>query len=220
MRNAIFTLGLTLSLAGSAAAQDDFGKFLAWWPGDYDNLAQSKTQADIPTTDRNTPTRLFIRRVDLPAFGKNAYYAEWQDAAPPHAVTRQRIYGFDVDPASGKFRLALHIFPPDKAELVARTAGAYLDPVKLKGVTPADMAGIKGCDIVFARTGKAFAGTMVKGACAFPAPDGTPIYSWSQMKLTPDTFTYLDGWFRTDGTPYRIPAKQWYVFKKSRGTKP
>ncbi len=209
--------GLVMALlicASSAArsADPDFAKFLSWWPGDYSNLAQAARQDGLPVAERNAPTLLFIRRVDLPAFGADVYYAEWQAADAPHKITRQRLYAFTPLPSGGA-TLALHIFP-DKAELIARTGGAYRDPQRLREITPADMAGLKGCDVIFQRTGKAFAGAMVKGACAFPAPDGTPIYSWSQMKLTPDTFSYLDGWFLPDGKPYRVMSREWYVFKK------
>ena len=218
MRSLLRVCAVWMLVAGGSAlaAPADFAAFLDWWPGDYDNQRQAQSEIKLPPADRHTPTRLFIRRVDAPALGPHAYYAEWQDAAPPHKVTRQRIYAFSIDIATGKFRLALHIFPNDRPELVAQTSGAHLDPGKLAALTPADMAGVKGCDVLFAFTDNAFAGNMTKGDCAFPAPDGTPIYSWSQMKLTSDSFSYLDGWYRMDGSPYRKMGELWYVFDKQR----
>jgi hypothetical protein len=199
-------------------AETDYRRFLSWWSGDYDNLAQVKAQesAGTPAAQRNRPTLLFIRRVDLPAFGPDAYYAEWRDATQPATITRQRIYGFETDPTKGILRLNLHIWPQGNAEFLQRTAGAYLDLSKLDGVTPADMAGLEGCDVFFTATGNEFAGAMEKGACAFDAPDGTPIYSWSQMTLTSTRFSYLDGWFNPDGSPFMRFGDEWYVFDKRR----
>jgi hypothetical protein len=195
----------------------DFQQFLSWWAGDYDNLAQVQSQhAAASPGERNRPTLLFIRKVDLAAFGSEVFYGEWQDADEPGRITRQRIYAFQVNEADGKLRLNLHVWPPDPA-FIARTGGAHLDPRKLEGVTPADMRGLKGCDVFFDRNGGEFAGAMKKGACAFPAPDVTPVYSWSQMKLTANRFSYLDGWFHQDsGKPYRRFTDAWYEFDKKQ----
>jgi hypothetical protein len=212
----LLALSPSMAHATGVISIADFQRFVAVWAGDYNNQAQSKAQeaAGRAANDRNQPTQLFIRKVDLPAFGPDTYYAEWRDANQPTKVTRQRLYVFERDQAENKLRLNLHIWPADKPEFVARTSGAHVDPSKLKGVTPADMAGLKGCDVYFDIDGKEFSGAMKKGACAFPAPNGTPIYSWSQMKVTPTQFSYLDGWFNLDGTPFQRFAGEWYVFDK------
>jgi hypothetical protein len=204
--------------SGPAAAQHaEFQKFLAAWSGDFDNLAQVQAQqrAGKPESEQNLPLRLFIRKVDLPAFGPHAYYGEWRNALDPAIVTRQRIYAFEIDAESGLFRLNLHIWPNDDPEFLARTAGAYQDLTKLAGTTPDDMMELPGCDVFFESGGNGFAGAMQKGTCAFPAPgDGRPIYSWSQMTLTSSQFAYLDGWYNTDGTPHRRFTTEWYVFDR------
>jgi hypothetical protein len=212
---AFFVL-LTLSGPALALSGDDFNRFVGLWAGDYDNLAQAAAQekADVPPKQRNQPTLLFIRKVDLPTFGPEVFYAEWRDAKVPGKVTRQRIYAFAVDPAEKKLRLNLHIWPADKPDFVARTSGAHLDAARLAGVTPADMAGLQGCDVYFDAGADHFAGAMKQGTCAFPAPDGTPIYSWSQMKIDAGAFSYLDGWFRLDGTPFMQFSRDWYVFER------
>ena len=76
------------------------------------------------------------------------------------------------------------------------------------------MMPLPGCDVYFMAAADGFVGAMDKGACAFPAPDGTPIYSWSQMKIVDGVFSYLDGWFKIDGTPYRQFSEDWYVFER------
>ncbi|MDX2142557.1 MAG: CpcT/CpeT family chromophore lyase [Rhodospirillaceae bacterium] len=214
----LFFLLATVVAAAPARADSaaDFQRFVGLWAGDYDNLKQANAQdaAGVPAKERNQPTLLFIRKVDLPAFGTEVFYAEWRDGKNPGKVTRQRIYALEIDGAEKKLRLNLHIWPADKPDFVARTVGAHLDPAKLAGVMPADMAGLKGCDVFFDVGATEFLGAMKKGACAFPAPDGTPIYSWSQMKIDEQAFSYLDGWFRLDHTPFMQFTKEWFVFER------
>ena len=198
-RDIFFSLALTLcpciASAGEAVSVADFRRFVSVWDGDYNNFSQSKAQEEAgrAQNDRNQPTFLFIRKVDLPAFGPETYYAEWRDANQTAKVNRQRMYVLELDQAEQKLRLNLHIWPADKPVFVARTSGAYLDARKLSGMTPVDMAGLKGCDVYFDVGTHDFPGAMKKDACAFPTPNEMQIYSWSQMKLTAIQFSYLDG---------------------------
>ena len=188
-------------------------RFLSWWPGDYDNLEQVEQIAAQGIESVIGPTALYIRRVELPAFGEDVYYAEWHNPDDPTQIIRQRFYAFENEGST--LRLNLHIFPPD-ADFSARTAGAYLDPSKLEGLTPEDMFPLPGCDVFFEWQNDEFAGTMKKQSCNFLAP-GTevPIYSWSQMRLRDDAFQYLDGWFhREDDSVYRQLSDRWVAFKK------
>jgi hypothetical protein len=220
LATATFALSVFIYLPASADTmlERHFPEFLNAWEGSYDNLRQMQEQdaQQVQKEDRNRPTLLFIKKVDLPAFGPHAYYGEWQDANKPSTVIRQRIYGFKIDDEDQSLRLNLHIWPIQSPEFVARTAGAHLNPDKLNGVTPEDMADLKKCDVYFKKTEDGFAGTMKKKYCSFPAPDGSgaPVYSWSQMTVNKTQFTYLDGWFNMDGSVYRQLAKYWNVFDK------
>ncbi len=210
-----------LSAAGATAAGKSgnraFMRFVASWPGDYDNLGQQSIAGMVAT-------RLHIVRVTLPAFGPHVVYAEWRGAADDKLL-RQRLYAFSVEP-DGRWRLALHIWPADRADFVARTAGAWRDPQRLAGVTPADMVGLAGCDVLFgtagqsgpAAAGPALAGEMQRGACRIPSPGvNRPVYSWTQMRRSRERLEYRDGWFFADDDQvYRQFSQQWYVFNRSR----
>lgn len=188
--------------------------FLESWEGTYDNSSQIEEQlnAKVDSTDINKHLSLRIKSVALPSFGNNVFYAEWFVHENPEQVTRQRIYAFENRDTT--FVLKLHIFPRNSA-FVKRTRGAYKIPSKLDGVTLKDMVPLPGCDVYFKWDKNEYTGAMKKGACAFDAPDsGKPIYSWSQMKLTESTFSYLDGWFNMDGSMYYEISKDWYIFKK------
>lgn len=210
---ALYCLLLVTPAAFADSSSNTGLNFLSWWEGDYDNARQVAEQLAGPNPEKaNTRQRLFIRRVNQPAFGDNVFYAEWQDYDDTSKIMRQRFYAMEEE--GNVQRLNLHIFPTDDA-FVARTSGAHMDPSKLDGVTPADMVPLKGCDVYFEWDGASFSGAMEKRACAFPAPgDGVPIYSWSQMRLEPESFLYLDGWFREDDSVYMQLANHWYVFEK------
>lgn len=203
---------LALSFPQASQAEDlesQFARFLSWWPGTYDNMAQVEA-----SPDSFTPVRLHLQPVEVAAFGPEVVYGEWQDAEEASKVLRQRFYGFEIDRQRQALRLNLHIFPPGP-DFIEQTRGAHIDPSKVAGLTPADMVPLPGCDVYFTWQGDHFAGTMDKGACAFKVP-GTDddIYSWSQMRLTATTFEYLDGWFNPDGSVYRVLADDWYVFAR------
>ncbi len=209
----------SVATAGEKAENRAFKRFVDSWPGDYDNLAQQSGTGMVAT-------RLHIVRVALPAFGPNVLYAEWRGAADDKLL-RQRLYAFSVEP-DGRWRLALHIWPAERADFVGRTAGAWRDPQRLAGVTPADMVGLAGCDVFFGTAGRsgpalagarsALAGEMQRGACRIPSPGvDRPVYSWTRMRRSRDRLEYLDGWFFADDDQvYRQFSPQWYVFNRSR----
>lgn len=201
-----------LTVSGMSRAQtldEQFALFLSWWPGTYDNVAQVTAAPDGVRA-----IRLQLQPVTLPAFGTRVLYAEWHDLQQPATVLRQRFYAFSIDAERQVLRLNLHIFPPDPA-FSARTSGAHDNPEKIADVTPADMFPLPGCDVFFTWQDDHFAGAMDKGSCAFTAPGTTDeIYSWSQMRLTAETFAYLDGWFYPDGRVYRVLDDDWRVFER------
>ena len=205
----VFTCLCATSSFGQSL-ESRFETFLSWWPGIYDNAHQ----ADASNAEAPMPTRLFLREIDLPAFGDHVVYGEWQALEDPNRVVRQRFYGFEIDHERQSLRLKLNVFPPDP-DFVARTRGAHEDPSRVSHVTPDDMLSLGMCDVFFTWTGDKFEGSMDRGACTFPAP-GTDIqvYSWSQMRLTDTTFEYLDGWYHMDGSAYRRMSNEWYVFKR------
>jgi len=205
-----------MAVLPARAAESVFERFVAGWAGRYDNEAQNAAQraAGVPEVQRNQRLELRIVEVDVPAFGPHAFYAEWFAPGAAAAPVRQRIYAFERDAARG-IVLRLHIFPTDAA-FVARTAGAWRDPARLRDLTPADMAPLRGCDVTFHVVGEAFEGEMEKGRCRFPVLDDPSheVYSWSQMRKADREFSYKDGWFNLDGTLYRSWATDWYRFEK------
>ncbi len=192
----------------------DLRKFLSYWPGEYENSKQVAQQSasNRPSKDRNDHLRIFIRRVDVPSFGNDVYYVEWQNP-DNRKLVRQRIYAFEKN--DDEYILRLHIFPTDKA-FRAKTGGAYLEPWKLNDLKPENMVQLSGCDIYLKRDGDAFVGGMKRGDCIinYTEEDQDRFYSWTRMRITPTSFQYLDGWFHTDHRPAEEKDRAWYVFEK------
>ncbi|MCU0758872.1 MAG: chromophore lyase CpcT/CpeT [Steroidobacteraceae bacterium] len=201
----------------AAAPDPGFARFVAAWPGHYDNAAQHRAQvaAGVPEAQRNLLQELRIVRVDLPAFGPQVFYAEWFAPGAEHQPLRQRIYALEHDATHGRYVLRLHIWPQDPA-FVARTAGAWREPARLAGVTPRDMAPLPGCDVYFRAAGAGFEGEMEKGTCRFAAMNdpSRQVYSWSRMKIVEGRFSYKDGWYGLDGSPYMTWAPAWFEFER------
>ena len=193
----------------------DFADFVTLWGGSYDNREQLGRPASTQGVRANAPLRLHIQRVDLPDFGEHVFYAEWQALDDPDRVMRQRLYGLRIDRVEQVLRLELHVWPTDRPDFIERTRGAYLDPARLADVTPQDMVDLGDCDLRFRRARSGFEGAMQRGTCAFDAPDGTPIYSWTQMRIAPGRLEYLDGWFHLDGSVYQRFSDTWYQFTNS-----
>lgn len=220
VRDACWGVALLAWAAGPLAwpATDDrlareLARFVELWGGSFDNRRQ--TERGVGAASANAALRIEMRRVHLPAFGEHVFYVEWQELGHPERVVRQRLYVPRIDSSERVLRLGLHIWPVDRPEFVERTRGAHLDPSRLAGVTPADMVDLGDCDLRFRRKGRIFEGAMRRGACAFPAPDGTAIYSWTQMRVAPGRFEYLDGWFLPDGRSYRAFSRDWYRFTRT-----
>lgn len=204
-------------LSQSDIVSNEFDIFLAYWPGEYENIQQVTRQeaAARPTKDRNDPLRVFIQRVEQPAFGDNVYYVEWQNE-DDRKLIRQRIYAFEKQAVG--YVLRLHIFPADK-EFRDRTGGAHLDSKKLAGITPDDMIKFPGCNIYLKRDGEDYAGEMRRGDCIinYNEEDKGKFYSWTQMRIRPNGFRYLDGWFHAaNNLPADEKNRAWYDYQKVR----
>ncbi len=80
------------------------------------------------------------------------------------------------------------------------------------------MAPLPGCDIYFKSNDKELYGAMKKDKCLYPISEtnGELLYSWTQMRLEKDAFSYLDGLFfsEDDSLAYEI-SSEWYRFDKT-----
>lgn len=148
--------------SAQAVLERDFGQFLEWFEGRFDNDRQVffEPELGVAEPDRHERIHSIFRRVDLPAFGAHVFYVEQYLNGDPAQIYRQRLYVMSVDAGRGAIRLAIHI--PRQPEGLA---GAHLDPTLLARLTPADMTTYPGCDVFWRRQENQFVGSMDEGAC-------------------------------------------------------
>jgi CpeT/CpcT family (DUF1001) len=208
-----FVLGCAVvtvwAYCGAAAASD----ISAILPGHYDNARQVADEAVTRPALPVSHLTLDIAQVPVPALGKTVFYAEWRGAADGR-VTRQRLFQLTKVSRTAAV-MNLYIWPPDPA-FAERTRGAHLDPAKTAGLTAADFAGLPVCRIELRRSGRGWRGAMPRGQCRFTVGEpAAPIYSRTEYRLTPDGFSYRDGWFTLSGSEYRRFSTHWYRFERA-----
>jgi hypothetical protein len=212
MRRTLVALAFAL-VASSAAAQQaappthdammrqvldrDMALFLEWFPGRFDNDRQVFFDRDLQTPEdaRNGRFHSIFRRVDLPAFGQHVFYVEQYTDNDPAKVGRQRLYVFTPDYAEGAVKLTIHV-PPNPQALL----GAWRDPTKLAGLTPAQTTVHPGCDVWWKRQANQFHGYMREGACRINSQrSGRTIVVSDDLVLTADEIWIRDAAVDTRG---------------------
>lgn len=140
----------------------DLTEFLVWFEGRFDNDREVffADAAGIPQDARNGRIHSIFRRVELPAFGEHVFYVEQYSRNDPAAIYRQRIYVFVADADANAIRLDIHA-PLEPEALV----GAWRDPVRLAGLTPAQARAYPGCEVYWLRRENQFVGETRRGGC-------------------------------------------------------
>lgn len=178
--------------------EDQLDLFLAWFPGRYDSALQALTDErdGVPEAERNYRRHSIFRRVDLPAFGEVAFYAEQYRDGDPDKVYRQRIYSFTLDRERQAIRLRVHV--PNE---VRPLRGAYRDPTLLAGLTPEAMTVWDGCDLWWRWEDDQFRGTLDPGACRFDSEAfGQEIVLDEYLLLRSDSIQFADRGLALDGS--------------------
>jgi hypothetical protein len=192
-----------LALAAPAAAQGpalstkdvldkDFRTLMEWFPGRFDNDLQVMFDKDlnVPEEARNGRVHSIFRPVTLPAFGENIFYVEQYADGNPDAIYRQRIYRFTNDHARGAAKLEIFAPSPEQA---AAMKGAWRDPSKLAGLTPANMTLHPGCEVYWRRQENQFIGSMTPNACRVASRrSGRNLVITDDLVLTKDAIWIRD----------------------------
>jgi CpeT/CpcT family (DUF1001) len=142
----------------------DMARMLELFPCRYDNDLQVYFDGELNTPQENRNGRIhsIFAPVTLPAFGPNVFYVEQYADGDPSKIYRQRIYRFSADYTENAVKL--EIFAPSPEQALAMK-GAYGDPTKLAGLTPANMTLYPGCDVFWRAQENQFVGYMRQGAC-------------------------------------------------------
>ena len=102
-----------------------------------------------------------VRAVDLPAFGGKAQYMEFRRGGPDGAVIRQRLNVFNNDPNRVANVMESYEFVDGAAY-----AGAYVNPEKLRGLTPEDLQPlVTGCELIWSTVHSVLTGVSDRTIC-------------------------------------------------------
>ncbi|MCP5471456.1 MAG: chromophore lyase CpcT/CpeT [Sinobacteraceae bacterium] len=167
----------------------DLQRLVLWFEGDFDNQEQIWFENDrrsaTPASERHERVHATHRRVNLPAFGQYVFYVEEYLDDDPAKVFRQRLVTFESAREAG-VRMKLWFFKDP-----ASVRGAHRDPSIVASITPADVTGLPGCDVLWVPQGDQYVGGMEPRACVF-GEKGQRRYSQHDLVLSPTKYWRVD----------------------------
>jgi hypothetical protein len=135
--------------------QAEFDTLVGKLPGQYDNLAQAKSDA----SGEHAAVALLIRPVDALAVGKIVMFVRETAADDPRRVLAQHIWTFQLD---NKNRLVQTIYLFKEPQ---RWVHAVDDPYVIQSVLPDDLSALAGCELVWSKSDSGFQATTKADTC-------------------------------------------------------
>ena len=190
-------LAVFANAATAASLDEDFQRFLAWFPGEYDNNEQVWQQRQDGIAEADLHERIHHRfvPVDLPTLGEHVFFVLQTADDDLEQVYRQRIYHFEQDAAEEAIRLTIY-----RMENEAKYADAWREPALLADLDPATLTTTPGCEVYWRFNGEYFDGTMQDGACHyFSQRSGREIFITDTLRLTDSEIWIGDKAFDAEG---------------------
>lgn len=174
------------------ALQVDFDRFMAWFPGEYDNHEQAwQDQIDLKegTIDQvHEHIHHIFHRVDAPAVGEDIFFVKQYMDADPSKVYRQRLYRFSKNREEQAIELEIFVFNDEEAY-----ADGHLRDAIFASLTLEELRATPGCSVYWRFNGESFDGTMKPGACSFVSQrSGKKIIISDTLRLTEDEIWISD----------------------------
>jgi hypothetical protein len=148
-----------LALAGctteTTKREAEFDTLVGKLPGQYDNLAQAKSDA----SGEHAAVALLIRPVDALAVGKIVLFVRETAAEDPRRVLAQHIWTFQLD---NKNRLVQTVYLFKEPQ---RWVHAVDDPFLMQSVLPNDLSALAGCDLIWSKSDSGFQATTKAASC-------------------------------------------------------
>lgn len=203
---AIAMLGGCASISG-ARAEKDRRTLASWMEGSFSSAEQAASDPEYRDI-RLHIARIWRERTDGPWL----YVEQAAAGQPPY---RQRVYrltnlGDRFGDRLWRYSSEVYTLPGD----VHRFDGAWSDPTKLAGVTPADLSLREGCAVVLWFKGDYFEGGTEGTGCASELAGAK--YATSKVRVTADTLESWDQGFNEKGEQVWGATKGAYIFKKEK----
>ncbi|MCH8478877.1 MAG: CpcT/CpeT family chromophore lyase [Wenzhouxiangella sp.] len=186
--------------------------------GSYDNADQYQAAPDalkVPPSvqgDWLDHQHAIFTLVNAPAIGEQVLYLEWRSGGPDGPISRQRIWSFRTDPASGQVRMDFYAFVDGDpwAGLVDQPdAFVSLDHSALRGYGP-------DCALRFtADSSGGWHGIISADECSLVASSGRRMGIDASVELEPDgTLHYREsGRLESGQYAFRVPPTKPYRFR-------
>lgn len=170
------------SASGTVSLDQDFARFLQWFPGEYDNHEQVWQQAQdgVPEQDRHEHIHHIFQAVQAPAVGKHTFFVKQYMDGDYENVYRQRLYSFSKNPEAKAVQLTIYSFNDEK-----RYRYTDKNPNLIQSITPEELRTIPGCEVYWRYNGEYFTGVMKDKACKFYSERSKQtIYITDTLRLT------------------------------------
>lgn len=213
-----------VEVPGPAAQQQmlaaELETLLDWLEGSFDNRQQVELGEnflhDAPPAAERAPDLLFpvFARVAAPALGAHVVYLQWPMGSADGRLQRQRIWAFELDPASNA--VLMDFFTLREPE---RWRDAHLAPdsatleLTRDDVIPYPPA----CRLPFRRHADVFIGEIPRGACRIVSQQTrTDMTINARVIVARDQVWYDESGVRADGSiVFQVPASGSYQFRRS-----
>ena len=193
-------------------AEQQLNQLVTLLPGSYDNIAQARADGEGTAQPGGTreALRLVIVPVYAPIIGDHVFYVQEMAAQDQRRVTAQRLMAFDLSPDDVLVQLSIALNEP------ARWRDGHLNPELFKGLLPNDVKTLTGCDLVWTKTDKGFAGRNDMKQCrATSRATGETLRAEAQAELDADGLAILDRQYDATGrVVIGLQADPWYRFTR------
>ncbi len=154
-----------------------------WLPGNYDNSEQAKADVQKGVHPPHADVKLVILPIESVAMGHNVFYVQETAADDPRRVMSQRVMSF-TKTDKGIVESVASLADP------LRWRDAQRDPDVFLGMTPRDLAGGVGCDLLWKMETDKLVGTNDRKHCRASSHAVTGLVEVEyRAELTPEEFS-------------------------------
>ena len=207
LRVAAAVAGLVLAAAclaaGSKKKEELFlSQLITVLPGSYDNLAQSRADADHPAL------RLIIAPVEAPLVGEHVYYVQEMAANDVRRVLAQSLYVVNSVPKKEQATLTQLEFKEP-----SRWRDGHLNRDLFRGMLVEDLRARPGCDMLFERDGNGFKAAVGSGCRASARDTGETLRVEQRMQLGTEVLAIFEQHRDAAGTlVFGAAADPWFRY--------
>jgi hypothetical protein len=212
VRRTVLVAALLLAVAAFAKPRKDevfLDQLATLLGGSYDNLAQSRADAEHPAL------RLMIVPVQAPLVGDHVFYVQEMAADDLRRVLAQRLYVLNVIPRKEQAVLTQLDFNEP-----VRWRDGHKNRDLFRSMLVQDLRARPGCDLLWQRDGAGFKAELMGNACrASSRSTGETVRVEQRMQLGSETLGLFEQHRDAAGAiVYGVAADPWYRYVRRADT--